>query len=61
MNKAFNWKTTIGGALTALGQVFISTSSPTLWWIGKIFLALGPVILGSSAIDSKNVKDDAKH
>lgn len=56
-----SWKTTVGGLLVALGQVLITaTSSPIAWWIGKGCLIFGPILLGSSAIDSKAIHDDAK-
>lgn len=44
----------LGGALT-------QSPSKVLWWIGSGCLIFGPLLLGTSAIDSSNVKDSAKH
>jgi len=46
-----NWKTTLAGVITAIGVGFSQSNDPTLQFIGKILVVIGPVILGYLAKD----------
>ena len=49
-----NWKTTVGGALAALGTLLSGSDNPTHKTIGQIVGGVGLLILGLGAKD-KNV------
>ncbi len=60
-----SWKTTIGGILTSLGAALLGASQaldlvtpPALLWVGYIFTAIGPVLLGTSARDASKSSQD---
>ena len=46
-----SWKTTVAGIVTAIGVGFSQSSDPTLQFIGKILLLIGPIIFGVVAKD----------
>jgi hypothetical protein len=46
-----NWKTTLAGIITAIGVGFSQATDPTLQFIGKILLLVGPLLLGAMAKD----------
>lgn len=48
-----SWKTTLGGALGALGTYLISVDDPAwLQIVGQVFVGLGILIIGASARDN---------
>ncbi len=47
-----NWKTTVGGLALALGLQLKGQSGWT-GWIGEGLALVGPLILGSAAVDAK--------
>lgn len=48
-----SWRTTLGGALGALGTYLITVDDPAwLQIVGQVFLGLGLLIVGSSARDN---------
>lgn len=47
-----NWKTTLAGALTALGLTLSANSDNTLHLIGQVATAVGALLLGLSAKDN---------
>ena len=60
-----SWKTTVGGLLTSIGAALLGASQaldlvtpPALLWVGYIFTALGPVLLGTSARDASKSSQD---
>ena len=60
-----SWKTTIGGILTSIGAALLGASQaldlvtpPALLWVGYIFTAIGPVLLGTSARDASKSSQD---
>jgi hypothetical protein len=46
-----NWKTTVAGIVTAVGVGFTQSDDPTLQFIGKVLMVVGPIILGVAAKD----------
>ena len=60
-----SWKTTVGGLLTSIGAALLGASQalelvtpPALLWVGYIFTAIGPVLLGTSARDASKSSQD---
>ena len=60
-----SWKTTVGGLLTSIGAALLGASQaldlvtpPALLWVGYIFTAIGPVLLGPSARDASKSSQD---
>lgn len=60
-----SWKTTVGGILTSLGAALLGASQAldlvtphALLWVGYIFTAIGPVLLGTSARDASKSSQD---
>jgi hypothetical protein len=52
-----NWKTTLGGLITAVGAYLQTVPEPTwLATVGKIMIGLGPLLIGFFAKD-KNVSN----
>lgn len=49
-----NWKTTLGGVLTAVGLYLVGETNPILHLIGQILGPLGAFLIGAMAKD-KNV------
>ena len=47
-----SWKTTLFGALTALGTYLITVDEPITKIVGQILLVTGPVLLGIFAKDA---------
>jgi hypothetical protein len=47
-----SWKTTLGGAITAIGAAFSQSDDATLKAIGQVLIVLGPVLIGIFAKDS---------
>lgn len=55
-----SWKTTLGGAIAALGAYLITVDEPA--WvqiIGQIFIGLGPFIIGATARDNGITSEQA--
>lgn len=48
-----NWKTTIGGALSALGVPLTTSSVGWVHTLGLILTTAGPLLLGWAAQDAK--------
>jgi hypothetical protein len=55
-----NWKTTLGGLLGAAGPIVKPFLPPEWSWVGDALLSVGVLLVGKSAIDAGNVKDNAK-
>ena len=60
-----SWKTTVGGLLTSIGAALLGASQaldlvtpPALLWVGYIYTAIGPVLLGTSARDASKSSQD---
>lgn len=47
-----NWKTTVGGALAALGVYFVNSQTGVLNLVGQILQAVGVFFVGLSAQDA---------
>ncbi len=48
-----SWKTTLGGALGALGTYLITVDDPAwLQIVGQVFVGLGILIIGANARDN---------
>lgn len=47
-----SWKTTVFGAVTALGTYLATVDEPITKTLGQILVVLGPVLLGFFAKDS---------
>ena len=47
-----SWKTTLGGAITAIGAALMQNDDPTLKAAGGILIVIGPLILGGFSKDS---------
>lgn len=48
-----NWKTTLGGALSALGTPLVATGAGWVHTLGLILTTAGPLLLGWAAQDTK--------
>jgi hypothetical protein len=48
-----SWKTTLGGALAALGSYLVNSQTGWLQVVGQIAQAVGLFFLGASAQDTK--------
>lgn len=47
-----NWKTTVGGAMTAIGLTLKNHGSASYeYWIGEVLEILGPLVIGLTAKD----------
>jgi len=51
-----NWKTTVGGALAALGIYFVNSQTGVLNLVGQIMQAVGVFFMGYSAVDAPQSK-----
>ena len=49
---AVNWKTTLFGALAALGAYFLTLQSPTFQLAGQVLTVGGPLLMGVFAKDA---------
>jgi len=58
MKKA-SWKTTLGGAILALGPVIKHSVTPDLAWLGDAAMTLGALILGAAARDNNVSSEQA--
>ena len=47
-----NWKTTLFGAITALGTYLSTVDEPIVKTVGQILMVLGPVMFGLFAKDA---------
>ena len=47
-----NWKTTVGGIITATGLFLVTMTNPTLHLIGQILAPIGAALVGINATDS---------
>lgn len=54
-----NWKTTLFGAITALGTYLSTTDDAITKVAGQILVVLGPVLLGLFAKDATTTTDTA--
>lgn len=51
-----NILTLIGGILTAVGPVMLlNAPTPTLFWLGQVFTALGGALVGSRGLFEKEL------
>ena len=47
-----NWKTTLGGIVTAVGLFLVTMPNPTLHLIGQVLAPIGAALVGIAATDS---------
>lgn len=47
-----SWKTTVFGALTAVGTYLVTIDEPITKTVGQILIVLGPILLGIFAKDA---------
>jgi drug/metabolite transporter (DMT)-like permease len=47
-----SWKTTLAGAISALGAYFVNLDDPIMKIVGQVLVVLGPVLMGLFAKDS---------
>ena len=50
-----NWKTTVGGMLSALGYVMTSSTEPISHTVGVCLTAVGLLFTGYFASDKRNI------
>lgn len=55
-----SWKTTLGGALLALGGPLSQSDTPWVAALGSILVVAGPILLGFSARDANKSSQDQK-
>lgn len=54
-----SWKTTLSGAIAALGSYLITVDDPAwLQVVGQVFLALGMLLMGGTARDNKVTSEE---
>ena len=46
-----SWKTTVAGAVAALGAYFVNLDDPIMQLIGQVLVVVGPVLMGMFAKD----------
>ena len=47
-----NWKTTVGGIISALGAFLIGQNNPVIHLTGQILAPVGLFLMGAAATDS---------
>lgn len=62
MKKATSWKTTLAGAVTALGAYLMGADVDPAWLktVGQVLMVVGPILLGFLTVEKKEVVELVK-